>query len=1194
MPIYQRNGKTYNIPDNEVEGFEKTYPDATQKYVANGRNYNIPVSERSGFLFAYKDATPFDKAPSETSEVKSDPPVSVDSSHVQQMDSVRDFKPIIQEKPDTDFYLKEVMDGPTDSERREQEKKRIEEQIAQQKLATDKGLKKAYQEHSKKEKEEDDQKGWFRKIVEGVSEAGRDVHRGFPLSPIHTDEKIKNLHSASESVSQAEELMNEAKHKDETGIIAGVSGFGRGFWNKLSKLSTWDMGMLDMSKSTSILNAVHKYNENQPLTNEEETLLDAVALEAAANGEFSRDLGRGYKAGSTTAESLPFMAEFMVNPATGTGQSVGKAAAKRIISDFGKEAAKSTIGRIARNSARVAGDIAGAGIMTGTTGAMRTVADAVDRTIGEVKPVVDSDGYYRFEGTEGGDDPLEALVKAYGASTIENFSEMFGDYLAPIGSFIGSNVGKGMSKIGLGKVNKIIGDIKSSDIARAINNFQTKTKWNGTIGEYLEEQAGMAMNALTVGDNELSDMIDPDTQIDTFLGVSALGGFFSSIKTFGYAIEKHNAKKKLNEADHFAAGPDAVGAKDWMDLKGQIDQADDSELISILSGVMSDTNISDEGKQAALVYAGRLKAYHGASLADLKRKVEDDTPDELVQSQMNFDEGYKLAEADKEEKRKALKELNNVESKLDDEFLSADDDGRYELLRQRADAGENVSNELVYINAESRFNGMITGIRDAIDEKVATSNQYITNLTHQDGNVYDVTLTVDEKKHVFPINGKIVVDENGIVDRKRSDSRFVVRDDTGKIEMRSVDDLYRLESSNNADALKDITAQSIREQESARYAEEIETPGAEEKAEEVASIQPGDVVSLDMQGIKATATVQSKSDGSTILQFDEPIEYNGKKSQIIELSDEQVQSIIIPDDTNSDALAGDDVVNDEIVPDEQSNVLDNEGKQPAEEIDVVPIEETAIEGIPAQEQVVDPAATETESAEENQVVSIPVDKKGNKVYHKVPVEVSLGDMRAYGLDNAETDEFVNSQKVEAAKRVEKLQKGKPKVGTNLEKYQMDKKAWTDEMADAQAQNDYWNEMEAQIQATREQPGDVAAEGIKSMGEPLNGGELAAVMLGNGKLPLLYGDYKRETGFSNTDARGMFWMFASKENGGMTIEQAGEQLMLADLENGTNFFDQNDPNAGRNAIIEVLSSARTKGDLVNYINKGREAMAERER
>ena len=52
--------------------------------------------------------------------------------------------------------------------------------------------------------------------------------------------------------------------------------------------------------------------------------------------------------------------------------------------------------------------------------------------------------------------------------------------------------------------------------------------------------------------------------------------------------------------------------------------------------------------------------------------------------------------------------------------------------------------------------------------------------------------------------------------------------------------------------------------------------------------------------------------------------------------------------------------------------------------------------------------------------------------------------------------------------------------------------------------------------------------------------------------------------------------------GVSIERAGEILMQADLENGTNFFDQKDPNAGRNAIIEVLSTARTRGDLINYI------------
>ena len=74
---------------------------------------------------------------------------------------------------------------------------------------------------------------------------------------------------------------------------------------------------------------------------------------------------------------------------------------------------------------------------------------------------------------------------------------------------------------------------------------------------------------------------------------------------------------------------------------------------------------------------------------------------------------------------------------------------------------------------------------------------------------------------------------------------------------------------------------------------------------------------------------------------------------------------------------------------------------------------------------------------------------------------------------------------------------------------------------------------------------------------------------------------------------MFGLFARPEKGGVSIERAGEILMLADLEGGTNFFDQNDPNAGRNAIIDVLSEARTRGDLINYIRNNREEQARRE-
>lgn len=1178
MPKYTViiNGKERTIDkdkfDGNVDVISARYPDAKIKAINGNEEGMLPISNYSKAIErGYRMVEMNDVEPVST-------PV-VDSSHVQQRDSVKDYKPIIQAKE---------TDTSTDNEHKEQERKSIEEQV---RLSKDKNEKEYLTAQENKKKAD------YEAVVDNPFAFISEILLGTQTKKQVEAQKKAELSRAS--LEKANDALNMVEEANKKGNTTFVSGFGRGFWEKISKASTLDFGATDFKTNLDVLSAAKKYEAGQSLSNEEEALLDAIALEAAASGEFAEDLGRGYKAGQTTAESLPFMAEFMINPATGTGKAVSKAAAKRIITNFGKEAAKSTIGKIARNSVRVAGDIAGAGIMAGTTGAMRTTADAIDRATGEVNTIIDEDGYYRFGGTDEGDDIGKSLAKAYTASTIENFSEMFGNYLSPIGTAIGSAGRKVMNKIGLKKVNEIIGDIKSSDVAKVIDDFQAKTQWNGTIGEYLEEQAGMVMNALTVGDNNLSDIVDVDTQIDTFLGVSSLGGLFSGIKTFGYAKKKYSAKKKLNEADHLAANNSVIDEQDWDDLKEKINQADDSELVSILSETLGNDNISDEGKQAVLLYAGRLKAYHGASLADLKRKTEGDTPDEIVQSQINFDEGYKLAEADRSEKRRALRDMNELERKLDDEFLYAADDDRYKLVRQRADAGEDVSDELTYINSQSRFDGMILGIRDAIDEKVSKSNQYITNLTHQDGNIYDVTLATDEKKHMFVINGSIVADENGIIDKKQSDSRFIVRDDTGKVAMRSVDDLYKLEASNNAEALKEVTAQTIREQESARYAEEIETPSEDETAKEVALIQPGDVISLNMQGIVTTAIVQSKRDGSTILQFEEPIEYNGKKSHAIELSDEQVQSMIIPEAENTDALVDTNVENNGLPLEEQSNLLNNEEAIITNEVPVAPaIENTPINvesvgDLPVQEQMT-VSPVEVDGVQGNQTVAIPVDKKGNKIYHKVPVDVSLEDMRTYGLDDVETDEFVNSQKIEAAKRFEKLQKGKPKVGTNLEKYQMDKKAWTDEMADAQAQTDYWNEVEAQLQAIRERPGDITAKEIKSLGEPMNGGELAAAMLGNGNLPLLYGDYKRETGFSNTDARGMFGMFASKENGGMTIEQAGEQLMLADLENGTNFFDQNDPNAGRNAILDVLSSARTRGGLIDYIKNNREVMAERER
>ena len=111
---------------------------------------------------------------------------------------------------------------------------------------------------------------------------------------------------------------------------------------------------------------------------------------------------------------------------------------------------------------------------------------------------------------------------------------------------------------------------------------------------------------------------------------------------------------------------------------------------------------------------------------------------------------------------------------------------------------------------------------------------------------------------------------------------------------------------------------------------------------------------------------------------------------------------------------------------------------------------------------------------------------------------------------------------------------------------------------------------------------------------MSGEELAAMMLANGAIKLTRDSYKKETGAGNNETARMFGLFASPEKGGVNIERAGEILELADRENGTNFFDENDTNAGRDAIIEVLSSAHTRGDLIDYVKRNREAIAERER
>ena len=153
-----------------------------------------------------------------------------------------------------------------------------------------------------------------------------------------------------------------------------------------------------------------------------------------------------------------------------------------------------------------------------------------------------------------------------------------------------------------------------------------------------------------------------------------------------------------------------------------------------------------------------------------------------------------------------------------------------------------------------------------------------------------------------------------------------------------------------------------------------------------------------------------------------------------------------------------------------------------------------------------------------------------------------------------------------------------------------------ELEAIQREANFWAEMDAEIkdaQARRESMLNPQAE-VETSNEPMSADEFVAQQLASGNIVLNKEDYKNETGFGDAEAKAMNG--GAKKlfgEGGMTIQEAGERLMEMDRENGTNFFDQNDSNAGRDTLINLLSGVRSRKELNGYIASNREAQAKKD-
>lgn len=631
-----------------------------------------------------------------------------------------------------------------------------------------------------------------------------------------------NYTTAKRSLSDASKIIEEADRHAADGTYGSwletsfAGSAARGFGDKLFDVRTWDMGISDTMDNANLLQALNDFDEGKALSKSQQALLDAKAVELATQAYFGSYLGRGYKAGQVTAEAIPFMIEMAINPASAMGKSASNMMARYALKRFGKGVAEKAL----TAGARVAGDIAGASTMAATTGIGRVASDATERMAGQVQFATDEDNQSVFAGHTEGEDPATAVAKAFGSTTIENYSEMFGNYFSPILGGAGKMFRKGADKIGAGKVVKMLDDVAASDLARIVSDFEKNAQWSGTISEYAEEVAGGIMNAIFVGDQTLdtaegTGVFNLDQNIDTFLGVALLGGAMSTVKTVGYPLEKYQANKRVSKADK--AGLSAFhNAEAWNAVKEKISVDDIEQKAEALADIVLDKNITDEQKEAAFKYVEALQRRDGARMGEMKHNQDPTVSREQVEVEQSYDNGYTL---------ETSQEMNDAKVQLDaqaenlrstwgsdadqdiDEILGEDP---YALIREVDD--EQRGAIIDYLNAKATYDGMIQRVRDDIDGRIEANNANIDqrkNITT--GMVVPATLKQDGKA-VFVKSGNVVLNDDGSVNNQESSESIVVMDEAGHTEMIAPSAILSLGQTEEAEALKATQAQQIAEQ----------------------------------------------------------------------------------------------------------------------------------------------------------------------------------------------------------------------------------------------------------------------------------------------------------------------------------------------------------------------------------------------
>ena len=1047
-------------------------------------------------------------------------------------------------------------------EARETQRQRERQQIdeAYNKAYTDRAA--VMQENARKAKEEYENSSWLDRMF-----GGNPVQRAYWMN--QNDKRIQIADTQINIALDARRVLDTGKAYDE-----GESWSGRlvrGMRDAMTDTGLYDGGVEEMHDLRNVKEAVDAY-EAGTATDAQKDLLDTYSLLTMVNGENADALGGMYGAGQMTIQAIPFMAQMYINPIGSLGQSTMKAATRFGVRTFGRSMMNQYMKRLLTTSlkagGRVTGDMLAAALPAMTFGAPAIGADMYDRLIGNVRGTRNEQGNVEYSGRDNAEtSKAAAIAKSIGSNYLEYQSEMVGEYFRPLSNIISSGIGRATDKLGLGKVRDMIANISNKDFYRAYADFARRTQWQGTFNEYLEEVVNNVENALFIGDMDFSTdengVFNLDTNIDTFLGVAVMSGFMSSLKTVDYIRTKGRLKDALDNA--YTSGLDVFGTKEWQRITNEIDGLDDKTAASAVKKMLNNVD-SDEKKRTIINYATAALANQGFNAGELKNSLEQ-VSDAAVNGGVPQDAIPRIENLAPEERQNV-----HVDGMIHAAVLypTAENNGQPQevfitrgnvVMREDGTIDTEASDkEIYYKGVDGQVHIVSPDKLQAVAEPISVEDYVAANRPNE-ANEPDmaeeivpgqvVNINVDGQTYQATVQG---TDGNGNVSVYYQDANGMDRPATF-----TIDEIRNANRPNNEEPPVGGAGAVV---------ENAEPNGTNEPNASNASQTAEDRMPIDVSEYFGNAE-EAMATAKDIIQNGEVIGTLPDGS--VQMQKDGFVVTLMPDGNGGMNVTGIERTGNNT----PQNIPEN-GNIGAKNIQQTDGISTENGGISA------------ENIQQEQ--QIPQDDEGNLIYDQVPVEATIADLYDGSLNDDEVQGFIDANINEAQKKYDSVQKKAPKIGTNKAKYLEQKRKWQADVDEAKRVLDYWNEVNSQKQAlthtteeeTQAAQAELSGQNAREEFNQYNeNGVNDAVSVASDFIrgaKITPESFRAETGYGTGEQRRFVGMIASEQNGGKSIDRLAEELVSYDNAelNGVTF--NGDTSAAKDAILEALQSAGTRGEL----------------